>query len=408
MPSYSLTLRQNKGRRLTISELDNNWLYLKELAELGGTSSDSSGDFPIREYGVSYVGYLVSDLSRIGMFELISGSFASGDTISGSSSGATADIIHILNDEGQQILFVNNISGEFITDGGENGEYINNQTQVGTGAFYLLDSNLNKGSVSITNLEYQEYFSPGNLVWATASESGISSLFITTTHSLSQYDLILQPRNEGQVGAIGIISVTESTITTTYSTGIESDDNLFGSGNKGTGIIIQDQNDGNTSFIGVLGIDIPQFVSDPMMPAILNFGDGKTNLNFFSNTGTYLSFMEGDSNNGSSIDMKLSSFCLSNLCGSNCSSFVLSCQGPMWEFNNGTDCISFVLSNQGPMWGFNNNNFILPKDAPISYGQPIVTLGCVGGCVELGWGPSHGTIDGLSIDQNTTVGICAA
>ena len=55
MPSYSLTLRQNKGRRLTISELDNNWLYLKELAELGGTSSDSSGDFPIREYGVSYV-----------------------------------------------------------------------------------------------------------------------------------------------------------------------------------------------------------------------------------------------------------------------------------------------------------------------------------------------------------------
>lgn len=39
MSTYSLTLRQRKGRRLSISEVDNNWLYLKELAELGGTSS---------------------------------------------------------------------------------------------------------------------------------------------------------------------------------------------------------------------------------------------------------------------------------------------------------------------------------------------------------------------------------
>lgn len=38
MSTYSLTLRQQAGRRLSISEVDNNWLYLKELA-LSATGS---------------------------------------------------------------------------------------------------------------------------------------------------------------------------------------------------------------------------------------------------------------------------------------------------------------------------------------------------------------------------------
>jgi len=55
MSTYSLTLRQQKGKRLSISEVDNNWLYLKELAEAGGTGSSGGGigstdQFPVRKY----------------------------------------------------------------------------------------------------------------------------------------------------------------------------------------------------------------------------------------------------------------------------------------------------------------------------------------------------------------------
>lgn len=318
MSTYSLTLRQRKGRRLSISELDNNWLYLKELAELGGTSSGPSGDFPIREYGVSYDGYLVSELSRIGIVELISGSFASGDTISGSSSGATGDIVHILESD-TLILFVNNISGKFT----ENVEYINNQTQPGVGEFGLFNPDLTTGNIAISNGDNQ--FSTANIIWGTGSTSGIASIFISTTYSLSQYDIIIQSNGNNfnnDFNALGIISLTYSTITLTY-------------------------------------------------------------LSFVNN-----------SNFGTNMIMSDSTFCMSHS--------KLGCCG--------TDYSSFALSCQGPMWGFNDNNFILPKDSPSSCGQPMITLGCGSGYIELGWGPTYGpgSIDGLSIGQNTIVGLCAA
>ena len=39
MPTYSLTLRQDIGRRLTIPEMDGNFQYLEELALCGGGSA---------------------------------------------------------------------------------------------------------------------------------------------------------------------------------------------------------------------------------------------------------------------------------------------------------------------------------------------------------------------------------
>ena len=384
MPSYSLTLRQNKGRRLTISELDNNWLYLKELAELGGTSSDSSGDFPIREYGVSYVGYLISDLSYVGVVDLISGSFASGDTISGSSSGATADIIHILDDE-NQILFVNNVSGTFSQ------EYINNETQPGVGEFILFNTDFDYGELLISSDGQGRNY--GNLIWATGSTINDLSLFIATTYSLSQYDILIQGE-DNNLTVLGVISATQSELSSTYLTGIESDDNLFGSGNQGTGVIIQEQSSGNTSFVGVVNLNIPQFITDPMMPSILNFGGGNTNYNFFSRTGTYFSFVDGN-NTGSTVNISLSSVCISN-------SYTNCC--------NSTEYNSLEVTCCGAGWGSNNNHFILPKTSPNSCGQPIVSIGYGCGTIELGWGPTYGSgggsIDGLLIgDSITKVGL---
>lgn len=43
MPTYSLTLRQDLGRRLTITEMDSNFLYLQDLALSGGTGSGGGG-----------------------------------------------------------------------------------------------------------------------------------------------------------------------------------------------------------------------------------------------------------------------------------------------------------------------------------------------------------------------------
>ena len=40
MPTYSLTLRELKGSKLTIQEMDNNWLYLQDLASQGGGTVD--------------------------------------------------------------------------------------------------------------------------------------------------------------------------------------------------------------------------------------------------------------------------------------------------------------------------------------------------------------------------------
>ena len=40
MPTYSLTLRETKGSKLTIQESDNNFQYLD--GKSGGTSSNSS------------------------------------------------------------------------------------------------------------------------------------------------------------------------------------------------------------------------------------------------------------------------------------------------------------------------------------------------------------------------------
>jgi hypothetical protein len=43
MPTYSLTLRQPLGRKLTIQEVDNNWLYLQDLASQSGGGVGSQG-----------------------------------------------------------------------------------------------------------------------------------------------------------------------------------------------------------------------------------------------------------------------------------------------------------------------------------------------------------------------------
>ena len=43
MPTYSLTLREPLGRKLTIGEVDNNWLYLQDLAsQSGGVNIDDT------------------------------------------------------------------------------------------------------------------------------------------------------------------------------------------------------------------------------------------------------------------------------------------------------------------------------------------------------------------------------
>ena len=47
--TYSLTLRQPLGRKLTIEEVDNNFLYLQDLASQSGTSSGvaiNNGEIP--------------------------------------------------------------------------------------------------------------------------------------------------------------------------------------------------------------------------------------------------------------------------------------------------------------------------------------------------------------------------
>ena len=43
MATYSLTIRQNKGSKLTIGELDDNFLYLEDLVSQGGGGSVDSG-----------------------------------------------------------------------------------------------------------------------------------------------------------------------------------------------------------------------------------------------------------------------------------------------------------------------------------------------------------------------------
>ena len=67
MPTYSLTLRENIDRRLTIEELDNNFLYLQQQV---GTFSGITEDITIDGQLLSFVNgilvghqFLVSDIS---------------------------------------------------------------------------------------------------------------------------------------------------------------------------------------------------------------------------------------------------------------------------------------------------------------------------------------------------------
>ena len=70
MPTYSLTLRENIGRRLTIQEMDDNFLYLQQLAEEeggGGFGIIPSNEIPYgsTSSGVTYSSNLTFNGSSI-------------------------------------------------------------------------------------------------------------------------------------------------------------------------------------------------------------------------------------------------------------------------------------------------------------------------------------------------------
>ena len=60
MATYSLTIRQNKGSKLTIQEVDNNWLYLEDLVSQGGGGSVDSGQIA---FGGTASGLTFSNIS---------------------------------------------------------------------------------------------------------------------------------------------------------------------------------------------------------------------------------------------------------------------------------------------------------------------------------------------------------
>lgn len=129
MPTYSLTLRQVKGSRLTIPELDNNFLYLQSLS-LNGATGPQGVQGPAGVTGPSGVG-TTPDLAQV----LAQGQFTGANPI--------------LSNDNLTSLYLNDGSGVFGCVTGD----ITDQLSVGGGFTELTSSDNATSEVSYMEMQ---------------------------------------------------------------------------------------------------------------------------------------------------------------------------------------------------------------------------------------------------------------
>jgi hypothetical protein len=378
MSTYSLTLRQRKGRRLSISEVDNNWLYLQELAlsatGSGGGGSGGTVSGLTESYGVTYSGYLITDWCPVAVIDIISGSFAPGDSIVGLSSSATADILNIIGFDGgygnqYSYIYLDSVVGSF------NDENISNLSQsglattlfvpYGTDVPYGLSIALTPGSGNSGAF--------GNIIQKNGTQSYFFGVYGTQTPGI--YDILISwlyiDQFTNAPNVIGILGVTPATTTVTYSTGLVIGDSLNTPGGNfiSTGLLTTD-GASQSSFMGLMNLQIENFISDPACPIILNSNANSANSILFSNFGIFGNFNSGCK--WSSIFISERGFCFSNSCNSCCCGTLTNVLG---------------VDSNGAFWNVPGGCFYLPTTLPDTCGQALVSLsdcGCY--CIGIGWG----------------------
>jgi hypothetical protein len=139
MPTYSLTLRGNLGRKLSIQEMDNNWLYLQDLAQTGGTTSVTQYGFTASENIPSGVGVSLLPTGEVvrtkNEFESFTFSFSSSSTPYYKTCQIdTNKMVYLYSDSS------NNLYARVIVNSGEN---------ISIGDEYLISSDL-ESELSVT------------------------------------------------------------------------------------------------------------------------------------------------------------------------------------------------------------------------------------------------------------------
>ena len=85
MPTYSLTLREPLNRRLSIEEVDNNWLYLEQLALSGATGSIDLGE------SETFLLNIGGEIGNTGLYDVVGENILIGSTNSLSVNSSSGD-----------------------------------------------------------------------------------------------------------------------------------------------------------------------------------------------------------------------------------------------------------------------------------------------------------------------------
>ena len=232
--TYSLTLRQDLGRKLTIKELDDNFLYVLENASGGsgatgpqgpqGPGGGGSGGTFSFDFGSTYSGYSLG-LTRFGFFsDVFTGTFSVGDLIVGSESGNSGVIDYVLFADGIYIGLDSFSGSAFYTP-----DYYINQNQVGELMGQITDYP-NPGQVVV----YDVVVSNGSLNEVSANPALLSTIenntasLISTFSVVSNNVLLVESMDKNQERYGWIKTSTPEVIGVTYSAGVIGDSILGG------------------------------------------------------------------------------------------------------------------------------------------------------------------------------------
>ena len=284
--TYSLTLREGLGRKLTIKELDDNFLYVLENASggsgatgptgpqgfqgpTGAAGSGVGGTFSF-DFGTTYSGYSL-ELRTFGFFDnSFTGTFSVGDLIVGSESGNTGVIDSIFFGDGIFIFSLDSFSGStFYTP-----DYYINQTQVGE----LLG-------------EITEYPDPGqiivyDIITGTPSAGILSTIVNNTASLISTFSVVSNNIliSDSQQRYAWIKGATPGVIGITYSAGVLAGNGVLGGTNPVIASVLSNNFSKDGGFIGVGKIEQPYDESGVFMGS---FGPNISSSKLITKSGNF-------------------------------------------------------------------------------------------------------------------------
>lgn len=330
----SLTLRGELGRKLTIEEMDNNFLYVLENA----TGSGGGGTFSLDFFGYTYSGYSLN-FYHFGFLDSSSGTYSVGDIIVGSQSGAQAQIVKIFyDDDPEAFIWLDNVVGTFDIP-----ETLVNQTQAGE-LFCSIVPLPEAGPMILINIEDGYPYGDGEVI-----SVGTSSMIITTTHSISNYDLIIQ---NGDMPFVAGIKSFESVLnTTTFSAGLEVGKDILQVTGGVTGMVNY-LSDGNS--IGFSGIaKLTQPFNDNTVPFMVRSSEASIASKLVTGVGHY-------------------EFHTSNVSGGGTSQIRHSfMDGITLEHNDGSCTTTFNVCSTEVSYTRSDYKFYLPDNCPGYYGAHL-------------------------------------